>query len=101
MNIKVLLTFIACQTLLTGCGGYKTGIVSEAQQSYLFFNAEAQGAEYSIDGSSWYKIEKTGENELYPTLPGKHRIKVRKGESVIVDRMVLLGDSMSKEIKVH
>jgi hypothetical protein len=101
MNIKILLTFIASLYLLTGCGGYKTGVVLEAQKSYLFFNAAAQGAEYSVDGSSWYKIQKTGENELYPTLPGKHRIKVRKGESVIVDKMVLLGDSMSKEIKVY
>ncbi len=101
MNIKVVLIFIASLSILTGCGGYQTGVVSEAQKSYLFFNYEAQGSEYSVDDSAWYKIEKTGETELYPTIPGKHRIKVRKQGVIVVDKMVLLGDGISKEIKVY
>jgi len=100
MNIKAILPLFIFMSVLTGCGGYKTGITTEAQQSYIYFNHEALGAEYSIDNSAWYTIEKTGVNELYPTKPGKHQIRVRKNGNITVNKMILLADSISKEIKV-
>ena len=100
MKLKTLITMLFLATLLTGCSGVKTAIVSEAKQSYLFFNGNIVGAEYSIDKGAWYKIVKTGENELYPAEPGKQRIQVRKNGVIVVDKLILLGDSAAKEIKV-
>ena len=100
MNIKNIIAVLISALLLIGCGGYQTGVTSEAQQSYIFFNSPASGAEYSIDDSTWYKITSTGAKELYPVEPGKHRIKVRRNGTIIVDKTVLFGDSISKEIKV-
>lgn len=100
MKLKIFIAVMFISTLLTGCGGVKTAVVSEAKQSYIFFNGNVEGAEYSINKGSWYKILKTGENELYPTEPGKKRLQVRKNGIVVVDKIILLGDTAAKEIKV-
>lgn len=85
---------------LSACGGYQTGIKLEEKIAYLYFTGNAENAQYSVDNGPFIEIKNIGEKELYPTSTGKHVIIVQKAGKVLVHREFMLGDGMSKEIKV-
>jgi len=88
-----------CFLLMAGCG-YKEGVKIEEQASYLYFTGNAKGAEVTIDGASSFIIEKGGTEEHYKVAPGKHTIVIKKDGNVIVNRSLLVGDGLAREINV-
>jgi len=85
--------------LLSGCG-YKEGVTTAEQASYLYFTGNAKGAEVTLDGTSNFVIEEGGPEEHYKVTPGKHNIVVKKNGQIFVNRTLLLGDGIAREINV-
>ena len=85
--------------LLSGCGS-KEGVKSEETSSYLYFTGNAKGAEVTLDNASHFIIEASGPEEHYKVTPGKHNIVVKQNGQVLVNRTLLLGDGIAREIRV-
>lgn len=85
--------------VMAGCG-YKEGVTTQEQASFLYFTGDAKGVEVSIDNASAFIVEKAGTEEHYKLSPGKHTIVVRRDGKVIVKRTLLLGDGIAREIKI-
>lgn len=103
-----LFVFLLC----VGCG-LKEGVVQKEAKSYLWFTGNTEGALVYIDnlspielGKNYYIEPETGEkiqkNEeiRYELTPGKHRVVVERRGTKIVNRIVLLGNGIIKEIKI-
>lgn len=98
--------------LCVGCG-LKEGVVQKEAKSYLWFTGNTEGAlvyiddfnsielgkNYYIDSETGEKIEKNKEIH-YALTPGKHKVIVKKMETIIVNRIVFLGGGIIKEIKI-
>ena len=110
---KTIYSGLVILLLFGGCG-LKEGVVQKEPKSFLWFTGNTQDAIVYIDDLSPIilneKPASTGaEGEMntkksnkihYELSPGKHSIVVKiKGEE-IVNRIVLLGSGITKEIKI-
>jgi len=82
-----------------GCG-YKEGVSTNAQASYLYFSGKTDGVNVSIDGGEMFSV-KSGIDNQYKIKPGKHSIQVYQSGEIVVDRQVYVGNGVSKEIEVQ
>lgn len=85
--------------LLSACGSNQ-GVRSAEQFSYLYFTGTALGAAVTVGEATSFVIDKVGQRNLYKVANGKQHIIVKKNNTVVVDRIVLLGDGQSKEIYI-
>jgi len=98
--------------LFVGCG-LKEGVVQKEAKSYLWFTGNTEDALVYIDdldpielGENYYIESETGERikknkEIhYKLTPGKHRIIVKRMGEEVVNRIVLLGSGIIKEIEI-
>jgi hypothetical protein len=88
--------------LLGGCG-LTEGIVQNEQNSFLRFTGNTQKAIVSIDDLVPFKLDIQGSknsNVTYEVASGKHSIIVTKMGIEVVNRIVLLGDGITKEIQI-
>ncbi|MCD6433719.1 MAG: hypothetical protein J7L21_06730 [Sulfurimonas sp.] len=97
---KLLIALSLLLILLSSGCGYKEGVLSEQRQSSIYFSGNTRGLTVSIDGGEEFKVS-PGRNNQYRIKPGKHDIRVYRGENIIVDRRIYLGDGVAKEIGVH
>lgn len=95
----ILITLFACTFLISGCG-YKEGVVTADQTSYLYFTGDSKDMFVSIDGKEKFKV-KSGREHQYKVSPGTHNLQVYKRNSLIVDRQIFLSDGVAKEIQVN
>ena len=100
--------------LLWICGGcgIKEGVVQKETKSFLWFTGNTQNAVVFIDDLTPIMLNKmssvsdNNENSTnrgkvyYEISPGKHTIVVKKSGEVVVHRNVLLGNEITKEIKI-
>jgi len=98
--------------LLTGCG-YKEGMLQDEPVSYLRFTGASQGAVVSIDDLEPFELGKADSSAdarnnssgatgpiHYRVEPGKHRITVRKNGQVVVARIILLDNGVTREVRI-
>ncbi len=88
---------------LTACG-YKEGIVQSSTNSYLQFTGNIHNAFVTIDDSDPFPIQSKSENGktmLYQVSSGKHKIVLKRDNNVVLNREVLVGQGMTKEIHVR
>ncbi len=96
---KIILTVgLIASIFLSGCG-YKEGVVTATQKSYLYFTGNTNDTVVSVDGGKKFNI-KTGANNQYAVKPGKHLVEVYKDNRLIIKREVFISDGISKEIEV-
>jgi hypothetical protein len=91
----LLISFTAC--------GYKEGIIQSSPNSYLKFTGNTRNAFATLDGSDPFPIQGSSDNGKiihYEISPGKHRIIIQRNNTVILDRDMLIGKGMTKEINV-
>jgi hypothetical protein len=109
MNIKFrhVLIILLCLCIF-GCG-YKEGIVQTSPKSYLWFTGKTADAIVYINDLRPFSLNKPinedpsrPQNELthYQLQPGKYNIIVKKNDSVVVNRVVILGEGMTTEIEI-
>lgn len=101
MTYKGIIILVLVALLCGGCG-LKEGIVEKAPKSYLWFTGDIENATVYIDNLSPIILNKESSSKLihYEISPGKHSIVVKKSGEVIVDRSVLLGNGITKEILI-
>lgn len=99
--MKYILSIISLALLLgfSGCG-YKEGVATAAQKSYIYFSGNTSDVEVSIDGGEKFDVE-SGQTNQYGVKPGKHLIEVYRDGAIVVKREVFIGDGIAKEIEVQ
>jgi hypothetical protein len=88
--------------LLGGCG-LTEGVVQKEQNSFLRFTGNTQKAVVFIDDLAPFKLDNQGSknsNITYEVASGKRSIIVKKMGIEVVNRIVLLGDGITKEIQI-
>jgi len=84
---------------ITGCG-YKEGVVTPEQKSYLYFTGDVKDVRVSIDNGAGFTVEE-GKNHQYQIGSGKHTVVVYRGDAVIAKREIFVSDGVGKEIEVQ
>lgn len=88
--------------LCAGCG-LKEGVVQKDPKSYFWFTGNTANAIVYIDDLDPIILNKNAEKRdkiHYEISPGKHRVIVRKSGEEVVNRNVLLGNGIIKEIQI-
>lgn len=102
-KMRTLLLALICGALLgfqSGCQSYDQKTVSGVESSaYLSFNGDLAGTVITLDGIGIPEIEPGDINRLQVS-PGKHHVRVLKGDRVVVDRQVFLGGGQITVIDV-
>lgn len=83
---------------MSGCG-YKEGVSTGAQKSYLYFTGNVEDIQVSVDGAQTFSVQEGRDNQ-YEIKPGKHMVLVYKNGAVVVKREIYVGDGVAKEIEV-
>ena len=98
--MRVILSIVALLLLigLSGCG-YKEGVATGDQKSYLYFNGNVSDVKVSVDGGAQFDV-KSGRDNQYEVKPGKHVVTVYRNNEIIVNREIFLGDGIAKEMEV-
>ncbi len=99
MKRLAALLLVALMAFISGCG-YKESVGTQERAAYIYFTGNAQGAEVTIDETTTFTVEKMGADEHYKVAPGKHLIVVTQDGAVVVERELLLGDGIAREINV-
>ena len=98
--MKNVIVIVSTLVMLLGGCGYKSGVITQEEKAYLYFSGNVDDVKVSIDDGASFRVKKGQENR-YKLKPGMHRIKVYRGERLIVDREIYLGDGIAKEIEVR
>ncbi|MDI1336442.1 MAG: hypothetical protein PSU94_09715 [Lacunisphaera sp.] len=94
---RIALTFLLLAVIgLVGCTA-NTGTITHAAIAHFAFVGNAEGAAVTIDEQTAVTL---GEHTKLATEPGRHRVRVSKGEKLVVDREVLVGDQQTMEILI-
>lgn len=97
--MRRLLCIFSLLTLvfMTSCG-YHEGITSPADESYLTFTGNTEGAVVFVEGHQPFQVEPG--NKAFRVTPGKKHIRVEKNGLVVVERDILLGDQQTREVEI-
>ncbi|MBL7049727.1 MAG: hypothetical protein ISR96_09465 [Nitrospira sp.] len=101
-NITQLCLIFCCILIFTACS-YKEGIVQSSSESYLHFTGNTENVLITIDMADPLPIASASESGKpihYQVSPGKHKIKVTRDNIIIVNREILIGEGMTKEINI-
>ena len=91
----VLVLLILCG----GCG-LKEGVVQKEPKSFLRFTGNTQNAIVYVDDLDPIPLNEGDGSASYEISPGKHTIVVKKSGEEVVNRNILLGNGITKEIKI-
>ena len=111
-QFSILISLIILLFFLHGCG-YREGVLEPDRQSYLWFSGDTSGAQVIIDENITFTLnetdnpvdktgtQKTGKGRiLYSVKPGKHEIIIKKDGNIIVHRVLLIDEGITKEVHV-
>ena len=105
--IKGLLVVLA-SVFLSACG-YQEGAIQRAERSYLKFTGNWPNAIVQVDSMQPFELKSPAsssdpkaspDNTLYQLSPGKHRVTVTRGGSVVVDRVLILENQVTMEVQI-
>jgi hypothetical protein len=96
---KYLLVFVLA-LFVVGCG-YKEGVVQKDSVAHLWFTGSTEQAYVFVDDKEAFVLNSSGGKlTYYQIAPGKHKIVVKKGNEVVVDRIIIVSDGAIKEIQI-
>ena len=94
---SIRFVFIAA-LFLCGCGGYTSGTIQKSEMSYLVFRGPLAGAEFTVDNGT--RIALNPEVDRYRVSPGKHELRVYRGDRTVVERVIVLDAGATMEIRI-
>lgn len=98
--MKKILSILSLLLLLLASGcGYKEGVATASQKSYLYFSGNVSDIKVSVDDAVEFSVL-SGEKHQYAITPGKHTVKIYRGEHLLVVREIFISDGVAKEIEV-
>lgn len=83
---------------LSACA-YNEGVIQPAEQSFLKFTGNPEGASVQIDQSQPFELNDVS-GKIYKVQPGKHIIKIFRNGNLLVDRVLILDNETTKEVDV-
>jgi len=98
MSKIIFIVGLITAILLSGCG-YKEGVVTTTQKSYLYFTGDINNIMVRVDEGDKFNV-KAGKNNQYSLKPGKHLVKIYRNNKLIIKREIFISDGIAKEIEV-
>ncbi len=108
-SLFIIAVIIGC---LNGCG-YTEGVIQKSERSYLWFTGNTENAIVYVDNKEFARLISPGygnegtaaKNQnngpvYYQLEPGKHEIRIERNGQVIVNRTLLLGGQMTREVEI-
>lgn len=98
-----LIVLASCLFITLSSCGYKEGVIQPGDKSYLVFTGNTQDIQITIDNNAPISVQADVENKSvthYQISPGKHMIVIRRGSETVLQREILIGNGMTKEIQV-
>ena len=96
--------------MICACG-YKEGIVQKSEKAFIKFTGNLENAIVQIDNlepfklvgaatydGSWQKVDT--DTIMYEISPGKHLMKVYRGETLIINRILILDNQIVTEVRI-
>jgi hypothetical protein len=90
---------VALAILVAGCSS-TTGTLSRDPVAYLRLAGVTEGHTAVVDDLAPVALMPKKQQATLQVAPGKHRIRVLSGQSVLVDRTILVSDLQTLEISV-
>jgi hypothetical protein len=81
--------FCTLAMLFTGCG-MRRGVVQLPEIAYLALEGDSAGLQLQIDDRVPQEVRETRGEVLYAVEPGRRRVRVWRGDELIVNREVFL-----------
>ena len=114
MSYKSIFCFGLVLLALCGGCGLKEGVVQKDEKSFLWFTGNTSNAIVYIDDLNPIMLNEKSSTSSngdedntykssqvhYEISPGKHTIIVKKSGEEVVNRNILLGNGITKEIKI-
>lgn len=99
--MRKLCLILFCTLFLVSCG-YQTGVIQKAEKGYLRFSGSWDTDEVAVYVSDMqpFKLKPNDQTTLFEITPGKHFLKVVRGNNVVVDRVVFVESQATYEVKV-
>lgn len=98
-----LIVLISCFLITVSSCGYKEGVIQPGNKSYLVFTGNTDDIQVTIDDNVPFlgqaSVEE-GKETLFQISPGKHMIVIRRGNEIVLQREIIIGNGMTKEIQV-
>jgi hypothetical protein len=99
-RVNLIKCFLISATLaVSGCYT-TTGTLSREPVGYLQLSGVREGLTAMVDDLQPVAIAPTDGQARLQVSPGRHRIRVQQGETVLVDRTILVSDQQTLEISV-
>jgi hypothetical protein len=96
---KIIYLGLVIFLLCIGCG-LKEGVVQKEPKSFLWFTGNTKDAIVYIDDLSPIILKENQAKIHYEISPGKHSIVVKKMGEEVINRIVLFGNGITKEIEI-
>jgi len=106
--MKKVICLVFVTVLIVACG-YKEGAVQKSEAGYIEFTGNWKGATVMIDDLVPFSLSSTYDSEsgttsssplIYKLSPGKHRVRIYRGERLVVDRMLFLSSQSRLEVDI-
>ncbi len=100
--MKRWLVVALCCCFFAGCGGYGEGVEQPAERSYLKFSGDLRNVMVKIDDRAPLSLAErgAGQSSVYRISPGQHRIKVYRADEVIMERILILENQVTREVQI-
>jgi hypothetical protein len=96
--MKAVIAALIIVLAFASCGGYTTGTIQKSEKGFLKFEGNKEAVMISVDDGTRFPYDiKT---DLYEVKPGKHTIKVYRGDKIVVDRIIIVDNQTIFEIEV-
>lgn len=101
MKIMKAVVVILSSVLLMGCIAHQEGVIQKADVSYITFTGNIKNAIVQLDNDKPFQMmEESQGKRLYQLRPGRHVIKVFRGNVLIVNRILFLDNQTTTEVMI-
>ena len=86
--------------LLLSCSSSNTGAVQRAEFSYIKFLGDFKNVYVVIDDGNLINLSNEEDDTLFKTSKGKHSLKIYKGKTLVVNRIIFIEDHATFEVLI-
>jgi len=106
--MKIIYSALLIICIVCSCTvGIREEVIQKEDKSFLHFTGKTLGATVIIDDKDKILLEESKDGKdfskktLYQVCPGKHKLKIFKDNELIIERIIYIGNSETKEIEIQ